>query len=122
MKKLFISCPMRGRTEENIKDSMARMHKIAELIFNQELEPIDTYIPDEAPDGVNRRVWYLGESIKRMAEADYFIGIEYSAGFAGCDIELDVAEAYGIPYTVVRAEDMIPDVAEMVIEVEGLYL
>ena len=119
MKKLFISCPMRGRTEENIKDSMARMHKIAELIFNQELEPIDTYIPDEAPEGVNRRVWYLGESIKRMAAADYFIGIDYSAGFSGCDIELDVAEAYGIPHTSVCAGDMMPDIVN---NMEGLFL
>ena len=31
MKKLFISCPMKGRTEENIKNTMNRLHKLAEV-------------------------------------------------------------------------------------------
>ena len=74
-KKLFISCPMTGRTEDNIKKSMDKMHKIAEIVFDQELEVIDSYIPGEAPEGVNRGVWYLGRSIEMMAEADYFIGV-----------------------------------------------
>lgn len=113
MKKLFISCPMKGRTEENIKNSMARMHKIAELVFDQELEVIDTYIPDSAPEGVNRGVWYLGESIKRMAEADYFIGIRYSEAFRGCGVEQEVAEAYKIPTTYVGINEMMPDAAEI---------
>ena len=123
MKKLFISCPMKGRTEENIKSSMARMHRIAELVFDQELEAIDTYIPDEAPDGVNRGVWYLGESIKRMAEADYFIGIGWSEVFKGCEIERSVANAYGIRATTVLVEDVMPDAAEIEKEYyNSLYL
>lgn len=113
MKKLFISCPMKGRTEENIKNSMARMHKIAELVFDQELEVIDTYIPDSAPEGVNRGVWYLGESIKRMAEADYFIGIGYSDAFKGCSIELDVANRYGLRVTNVDLDSTMPDAAKI---------
>lgn len=35
MKKLFISCPMKGRTEENIRKTMDKMHKIAEAMFEQ---------------------------------------------------------------------------------------
>ena len=50
MKKLFISCPMKGRTEENIRKSMEKMHKIAEIIFDQELEVIPTYIEDNPPE------------------------------------------------------------------------
>ena len=50
MKKLFISCPMKGRTEENIRKSMEKMHKIAEIIFDQELEVIPTYINDNPPE------------------------------------------------------------------------
>jgi hypothetical protein len=104
---------MKGRTEENIKNSMARMHKIAELVFDQELEVIDTYIPDSAPDCEHRRIWYLGESIKRMADADYFIGIGYSEVFKGCVIERDVARYYGIPTTEVHVDEMMPDAAEI---------
>ena len=112
MKKLFISCPMRGRTEDSIKSSMERMHKIAEAYFDQELEVIQSYIPDTAPTTGNRRVWYLGESIKMMAEADYFIGIQYEDAFAGCNIEVSVARGYNIPYTLVDL-CMMPDAVEV---------
>lgn len=102
MKKLFISCPMRGRTEENIRKSMKKMHKIAEIIFDQELEVIPTYIEDEPPENNNTRVWYLGKSIQLLAQADYFIGcVEYSDFFTGCAIESDVARMYNIPRTYV---------------------
>ena len=40
MKKLFISVPMRNRTEYDIKASMEQMHKIAEAVFGEELEVI----------------------------------------------------------------------------------
>ena len=113
MKKLFISCPMKGRTEENIKNGMARMHKIAELIFDQELEVIDTFINDNPPENSKQAIWYLGESIKRMADADYFIGIGYSEVFKGCVIERDVARSYGISITEVHIDEMMPDAAEI---------
>lgn len=38
MKKLFVSCPMRDRTEENIRKSIEKMHRIAEAVFDEELE------------------------------------------------------------------------------------
>lgn len=34
LKKLFISCPMHGRTKEAIEKSMDKMHKIAEIYFD----------------------------------------------------------------------------------------
>ena len=113
MKKLFISCPMKGRTEENIRNSMARMHKIAEAVFDQELEVIPTYIEHRPPENAHQAVWYLGESIKKMSEADYFIGIAYSEVFKGCVLESDVAEAYDIPTTTVSIHEMMPDAAEI---------
>lgn len=113
MKKLFISCPMKGRTEENIRKSMDRMHKLAEIIFDQELEVIPSYIPDHAPDTANRSVWYLGESVKMMSEADYFVGIGYTDYFKGCDIEARVARHYGIPAYYIDMHLMMPDAAEI---------
>lgn len=112
MKKLFISCPMKDRTEENIRNSMERMHKMAEAYFGQELEVIPSYIPDRAPDSVNRRIWYLGESIKMMAEADYFIGVNYTDAFPGCYAENEVARLYDIPKFFVDY-GMMPDVCEI---------
>lgn len=75
MKKLFISVPMRNRTEYAIKASMEQMHKIAEAVFGEELEVIPTYFEDDPPENTNMALWYLGESIKKLSEADRFIGI-----------------------------------------------
>lgn len=101
MKKLFVSVPMKGRTEENIKKSIAKMKKIAEAYEGEELELIDTWIPDEAPECKNRGLWYLGESIKRMADADVFIGMGSFVAYQGCMLEKSAAEAYRLKkYTV----------------------
>ncbi len=107
-KKLFISCPMKGRTEENIKKSMAKMHKIAEAVFEQELDVIDTYIEDEPPVGINPGIWYLGKSIEMMAEADYFIGPLHGGRlWRGCSIETDIAKAYNIPVFELLDHDIL---------------
>lgn len=113
MKKLFISCPMKGRTEENIRKSMERMHKLAEIIFDEELEVIPSYIEDNPPENSTQAVWYLGKSILLLAEADYFIGIGYSDVFKGCYVESEVARRYGIRCYMVEAREFMPDIAEI---------
>ena len=118
MKKLFISCPMKGRTEENIRKSMDKMHKMAEIIFEQELEVIPSYIEDNPPENARQGVWYLGKSILLMSKADFFIGvecsdsfncIEWSNLFKGCDIENRVANSYRIRSAFVKAHEIMPD-------------
>ena len=113
MKKLFISCPMKGRTEENIRDSMERMHKIAESTFGEELELIPSYIEHTPPVDCKQDVWHLGESIKLMAEADYFIGVGCVWAFTDCYLEYKVAHEYGIPYVNVDMRYVMPDAWEI---------
>lgn len=113
MKKLFISCPMKGRTEENIRNSMERMHKIAEATFGEELEVIPSYIEHTPPKDAKQAVWYLGESIKKLAEADYFIGIEYETAFKGCITEREIARSYDIPSVYVDISIVMPDAWEI---------
>ena len=110
MKKLFISCPMRGRKEEDIKKSFERMHKIAEAVFNEKLEVIDTFIQNDPPATKSIAVWYLGESIKKMANADYFIGVKSYWKYPGCIVEREVAIQYDIPRFLVDLEYAAPDV------------
>ncbi len=109
MKKLFISCPMKGRTEENIKKSMEQMHKIAEIMFDQELEVIPTYIEDAPPKDAKEAVWYLGKSIQLLAEADFFVGVGYTEFFNGCMVEYDVARKYGIKSIQLDVYQFMPD-------------
>ncbi len=113
MKKLFISCPMKNRSEKDIRESMDALHKLAEEAFNQELEVIDSYIEDNPPKDSKQAVWFLGESLKKLSEADYFVGIDMNSSpinYNGCEIETDVAIKYQIPVYLVNAPIVLPDV------------
>lgn len=107
MKKLFVSVPMKGRTEEEIKASVQKMKKIAEICEDEELELIDSYIEDNPPKDSKEAVWYLGESLKKLAQADVFIGIDEAYDWNGCSIEKDTAYRYGIKMHIVQARDVI---------------
>lgn len=109
MKKLFVSCPMKGRSDEDIRKSIHRMHKMAEAAFDQELELIPSYIEDEPPENTKQAIWYLSRSIQLMSEADYFIGIEWEDEFNGCNIERDVASCYKIPKFVIKLNIAAPE-------------
>ena len=107
MKKLFVSVPMRGRTEEEIKSNIEQMHKIAEASFGEELEVIDSYIEYKPPENSIKSVWCLGESIKKLSTADCFIGVADGnsvKNYTGCFIEGAVAMEYGIPHYFISAK------------------
>lgn len=104
MKKLFVSVPMKGRTREEIKASIQKMKKIAEIYEGEELELIDSYIEDNPPKDSQQAIWFLGESLKKFAKADLFIGVMEGYDWSGCYIENEVAGRYGIKrYTVPAA-------------------
>lgn len=109
MKKLFVSVPMKGRTEEEIKASIQKMKKIAEIYEGEELELIDSYIEDNPPKDSKEAVWYLGESLKKLAQADVFIGICESYDWNGCCIEMETADKYGIKAYAIPVRYVIDD-------------
>lgn len=96
MKKLFVSVPMKGRTEEEIRESIDKMKKIAEVYEGEELKLIDSYIEDNPPQNNNQAIWYLSKSIEKLANADIFIGITDTWDWNGCYVEEEVAGRYGI--------------------------
>lgn len=103
MKKLFVSIPMKGRTEEEIKSSMQKMKKIAEICEGEELDLINNYIEDNPPKDTNEAIWFLGESLKKLSQADVFIGIHEYYGWSGRRIEFLTAQEYGIKYYAIPA-------------------
>ena len=109
MKKLFVSVPMKGRTEEEIKASIQKMKKVAEIYEGEELELIDSYVEDNPPKGNKEAVWYLGESLKKLAQADVFMGICESYDWNGCCIEMGTADKYGIKTYTIPARYVIDD-------------
>lgn len=73
MKKLFVSVPMKGRTEDEIKASIQKMKKIAEVYEGEELELIESYVEDNPPKDNNQAIWYLSKSLEKLSQADVFI-------------------------------------------------
>ena len=96
--KLFVSCPMKNLTDEMIKANIEKMHKIAEIVFDKKLEVIPSYIipAGEVPEGAITSMWYLGRSIQRMSEADYYIGVNAFYDYYDCEIENNIAHCYGL--------------------------
>lgn len=93
MRKLFISCPMRGLSNEVIAREKMQMKKIAEIVYGEEFEVVDSWF-DIVSDNP---ILNLSESIRKMAEADVFIGIGwYDDYYCGCTTESDIARRYGI--------------------------
>lgn len=109
MKKLFVSVPMKGRTEEEIKESIQKMKKIAEIYEGEELELIDSYIEDKPPKDSKEAVWFLGESLKKLAQADVFMGICEIYDWNGCCIEMETANKYGIKAYTIPVRYVIDD-------------
>ena len=102
MKKLFISQPMRGLTDEEILKTREEIRIKAENIIGEPVELIDSFI-SEYPGEINKSVpvWYLGKSIQFLSQADvaYFGGDWRSA--RGCKIEHEIA----VQYDIDRIED-----------------
>ena len=97
LKKLFISQPMRGLTDEEILKAREEIKNRAEKTIGEPLELINSFIEDYP--GENNQsipVWYLGKSIQFLSQADiaYFAGDWINA--RGCKIEYEIANAYGI--------------------------
>ena len=115
MKKLFVSCPMTGRTKEQILKSMQIGKTMAELYFNEEeLLVINTWIEDEPPEYIkNERLWYLAKSLEFLAEADYSIiignyGVHIDR-FKSCQIEEDIISEMDIPHYKIDLRSIAPD-------------
>jgi hypothetical protein len=113
MKKLFVSIPMKNRTEAEIKASIEKMKRIAEAYEGEELELIDSYIEHKPPQTTNQAIWYLGESLKKLSSADVFIGIMDDWNWNGCHVENEVANRYGIKTYRVEAEIVIDNYREL---------
>lgn len=114
MKKLFVSVPMKGRTEEEIRKTIDKMKNIAEIFEGEELELIDSYIEDNPPKDNNQAIWFLGESIKKLSQADVFIGIRDAWAWNGCSVESETAERYGIKRYFINGEYVIDNYSELI--------
>lgn len=94
MKKLFISQPMRGKTNEEILAVRERAIKIAERRLGEKVDVIDSFFKDAPVDA--KPLWYLAKSIELLATADVAYFAEGWDDYRGCRIENTCAHEYGI--------------------------
>lgn len=91
--KVMISQPMRGKTEEQIKEER---QKIVEKFNKMHIEVINTMFTEEAPEDCNAAVYYLGKSISAMKDIDAIYMADGWREARGCRVENQVAREYGI--------------------------
>ncbi len=95
MKKIFISQPMKDKTDEQILKERERAVSVVKEKFNgEDVEVIDSFFQSAPHDA--KPLWFLGKSLELLSTADvaYFIG-EWK-NYRGCKIENTCAKEYGI--------------------------
>ena len=93
MKKLFISQPMKDKTNEEIKEERNEIVKRVTERFG-EVEVIDSFF-ENAPHNA-KPLWFLGKSLELLSTADCAYFAEGWKDYRGCKIEHEAAVHYGI--------------------------
>ena len=97
MKKLFISQPMRGFSDEEILKAREEILIKAEKKIGEPVELIDSFIEEDTKEiNISIPVYYLGKSIDFLSQADIAYFGEGWKNARGCKIEHEIAVQYGI--------------------------
>lgn len=95
MKRLFISQPMRDKTDEQILAERKCAIASAKKYINEDVEVIDTFYTDFSSDA--KPLEYLARSIKDLATADVSYFCKDWEKYRGCRIEHQCCVDYGVP-------------------------
>lgn len=98
--RLFISQPMRGKSDEEIEREREDLIAIAKAVYagRGEVEVIDSFFKGglDVPAGVKVPLYYLSKSLELLATADAAIFAEDWREARGCRIEHECAKQYGV--------------------------
>jgi len=94
MKKLFISQPMRGKTDEEILAVRKLAVKQVQERIGEDVEVIDSFFQEHPT--FDKPLKYLAASIALLADADIAYFAKDWGKARGCEIEHKCAVAYGI--------------------------
>lgn len=98
--RLFISQPMRGKTDEEIEREREELIAIAKAVYADrgEVEVIDSFFKGglNVPAGVKAPLYYLSKSLELLATADVAIFAKDWREARGCRIEHECAKQYGV--------------------------
>ena len=94
MKKLFISQPMKGKSDADILAERKKAIKSAERNLGEPVEVIDSFFQNAPADA--RPLWFLGKSLELLSTADIAYFAKGWEDARGCRIENQCAIEYGI--------------------------
>jgi len=98
--RLFISQPMRGKSDEEIESEREDLIAIAKAVYagRGEVEVIDSFFKGglDVPAGAKAPLYYLSKSLELLATADVAIFAEDWREARSCRIEHECADGYGV--------------------------
>lgn len=98
--RLFISQPMRGKSDEEIESEREDLIAIAKAVYagRGEVEVIDSFFKGglDVPAGAKAPLYYLSKSLELLATADVAIFAKDWREARGCRIEHECADGYGV--------------------------
>lgn len=95
MKRLFISQPMKDKTDEQIKTERARAVEAAKAKLGEDVELIDSFFEGAPHDA--KPLWFLGKSFQLLSTADIAFFVKGWNEYRGCKMENAACKEYGIP-------------------------
>ena len=98
MKKLFISQPMRGKTNEEILAVRQKAIESAERNLGEKVEVIDSFFQNAPAEA--KPLWFLGKSLELLSTADVVYFAKGWEEARGCRIENTCAIEYGIELVI----------------------
>lgn len=94
MKKLFISQPMKDKTDAEILAVREQAIQSAKNLLGEDVEVIDSFFQDAPHDA--KPLWFLAKSLELLATADVAYFAKDWEKYRGCRIENTCAVEYGI--------------------------
>ncbi len=91
--KVFISLPMGGKTEEEIKAKLKEIASKLKYMYLCEIEILDSYFNFPGKNSL----YYLGKCIETLSEADLAVFARDWKNYRGCRIEHSCCQEYNIP-------------------------
>ena len=99
MIKVFISQPMRNKTNEQIEAERERAIKeIKQRHHDDEVVIIDSFFKDAPHEA--KPLWFLGKSFELLSTADVAYFVKGWNEYRGCKMEHTAATEYGIDVIV----------------------
>lgn len=94
--KIFISQPMRGKTDKEILSERAKAIETVKERYHADVEVIDSFFQNAPTDA--KPLWFLGKSLELLSSADVAVFCNGWKDARGCRIEYNCCSEYGIEH------------------------